>query len=322
MILVLDEQQLKTAVGIANDALKIIEDSFCWVAEGKVDMPPIMHMAIPSHNGDIDIKSAYVEGLENLTVKLGSGFFNNPEKGLPSSNSTMVVMSTETGLTQAVLLENGYLTNLRTGMAGAVAAKYLAPSNVNTVGIIGAGAQGQFQLECLQLVRDVNNVIVYSPRHEQAQTYADIMTDKLNVDVTVCDSAETLVKSSQIVVTTTPSRKAIIRPEWLHPGLHITAVGADVRGKRELASGCLDVASLLVCDRKTQSLSMGEFQHLETINNIINNTVLELGDLITGKTAYQRADNAITICDLTGMGVQDTAIAYLALQKHLSITPS
>ncbi len=317
MVLVLEEAQLRALVGIDTESLAIIEKSFGWVAQGKVDMPPIMHISIPGNNGDVDIKSAYVEGLDTLTVKLGSGFFNNPARGLHSSSATMVVLSTETGFCEAVLLENGYLTNLRTGMAGAVAAKYLAPETVESVGIIGAGEQSRFQLECLRLVRDFQRVTVFSRRADQSEAYAAEMSENLGVEVVVCETAEEVVSSSQILVTTTPARDPIVKPEWLHAGMHITAMGADLTGKQELAAGCLGKATVLCCDSAAQCLTMGELQHRSSKGLAIpDEKIVELGQFVSGQQTFTRSSNDITLCDLTGMGVQDTAIASLVMQKY------
>jgi len=320
MVVVIEEKQIRKIIKIEQDALAIVEASFVWMAEGKVDMPPIMHMSVPAHNGDVDIKSAYVEGLDTLTVKLGSGFYNNSARGLPNSSSSMVVMSTETGFCEAVILENGYLTNVRTGMAGAVAAKYLARADVDAVGIIGAGAQARFQLECLALVRKFRTVYVYSRRQDQSEAYAVEMREKLGVEVVVCDCPEDAVRPCQILVTTTSSMAPIIQPEWLHPGLHITAMGSDLGGKQELDAACLKKADLLVCDRALQCLSMGELQYGAAAGiNDLENQITELGELVSGQKTYQRRDEDITICDLTGMGVQDTAIASLAMDKYLAL---
>lgn len=319
MVMVLEEDELRRLAGVDFEAFEIIENSFAWLAQGKVAMPPIMHISIPEHNGDIDIKSAYVRGLDTLAVKLGSGFFGNQAKGLPSSSSIMAIMSTETGICQAILLENGYLTNLRTGMAGAVAAKWLAPEDVETVGIIGAGAQGRFQLECLRLVRNFTKVKIFSQFQDEAEIYATEMSEKLGVEVSVSSSAEDVTRSSQILVTTTPSREPIVQSEWLHPGLHITAMGADVGGKQELAANCTKLATLLVCDNLEQSRLMGEFQHsmsAEATDKDLD--VVELGSIVAGHHEFKREPSDITICDLTGMGVQDTAIASLAMERHRS----
>ena len=316
MIEIIHEDRLRALVTADQQAFDIVEQSFIWKAQGKVDMPPIMHLSVPRHHGDIDIKSAYVEGLDNLTVKLGSGFFDNVAKGLPSSSSVMVVMSSVTGFCEAILLENGYLTNLRTGMAGAVAAKWLAPARVNAVGIIGAGAQARFQIECLKLVRNFDCVHVYSQTPSRSETYAEEMRRALDVNVVICASAQEAVEASQIVVTTTPAHQPIVRAEWLHKGLHITALGADVGGKQELDADCLRQATAVFCDSKDQCFAMGELQHCPDLQQSgPASSVTELGDIVAGRFDFRRTPDDITVCDLTGMGVQDTAIAHLALRQ-------
>ncbi len=132
-ILILTETELRQCAAIDEAALGAVENAFTWLAEDKVEMPPIMHIAVADSHGDVDIKSAYVRGLESFAVKIASGFYDNPKLGLPSSSGMMIVLSAKTGFCEAVLLDNGFLTDVRTGLAGAVAAKYLAPYDVNTV---------------------------------------------------------------------------------------------------------------------------------------------------------------------------------------------
>ena len=161
-VLVLTEPELRQCARIDATVLAAVEDAFTWLAEDRVMMPPIMHIEVAAAPGDVDIKSAYVRGLDTFAVKIGSGFFGNSALGLPSSSAMMVVLSAQTGFCEAVLLDNGYLTDLRTGLAGAVAAKYLAPERVSTVGVIGAGAQARYQVRCLQLVRDFERIVVFA----------------------------------------------------------------------------------------------------------------------------------------------------------------
>lgn len=317
MVQILNEQQLRELVPADRLAYDIVERSFEWMGHGLVDMPSIMHISVPSEGGDFDIKSAYVDGLENLTVKVGSGFFRNAAKGLPSSSSIMVVMNTQTGFCEAVLIENGYLTDLRTGMAGAVAAKWIAPPVVEHVGVIGAGAQARFQIECLQQTRNFQTVHVYSHNQSSAEKYATEMRGKLGVEVVVAASAEHVVRSSQLVVTTTPASEPVIRAEWLHPGLHITAMGSDTPGKHELEVECLYRASAIFCDSKNQCVEKGELQHCppDRLPSLAQN-IAELGHVVAGTKPFERKAEDITICDLTGMGVQDTAIGNLAMQRY------
>ena len=278
----------------------------------------IMHIEVAENNGDVDIKSAFVKGLDSFAVKMGSGFFNNPQLGLPSSSAMMVLLSAKTGFCEAVLLDNGYLTDVRTGLAGAVAARFLAPETVDTVGVIGTGAQARYQIKSLKLVRDFERLLVIGRTSERTSAYIDEMHNALGIDVAAVESVEQLVRESQIVVSTTPSRQALIEAEWLHPGLHITAMGSDLAGKQELAADVLGLVDVLVCDRQSQCFSMGELQHGLSAGIITEESdIYELGELTSGRVAGRRSPQDITVCDLTGTGVQDTAIALVAYRKAI-----
>lgn len=315
-VLVLTESELRQCVGIDEAALSAVQDAFTWLAEGRAVMPPIMHIEVADNNGDVDIKSAYVRGLDSFAVKLGSGFFDNPKRGLPSSSAMMVLVSAKTGFCEAVLLDNGYLTDVRTGLAGAVAARFLAPERVHTVGVIGSGAQARYQIESLRLVRDFRRLLVAGRSPQRTQAYVDEMRDKLGIEVGAAESLEQLVRESQVVVTTTSSRAALVQAQWLHPGLHITAMGSDLAGKQELDPQVLAKADVLVCDRKSQCFTMGELQHGLAAGVIAQDSEIhELGEVTSGRVAGRRRAEDVTVCDLTGTGVQDTAIALAAYRQ-------
>ncbi len=315
-VLILTESELRQCVDSNREALAAVENAFTALAHGKVEMPPIMHLEVSDHNGDVDIKSAYVRGLEHFAVKLGSGFFDNVKRGLPSSSAMMVLLSAETGICTAVLLDNGYLTDLRTGLAGAVAAKHLAPESVSTVGVVGTGAQARYQVRSLKLVREFDRLLVFGRNPGRLSAYIEAMRKHLGVDTQRAQSIRELVTESDLVVTTTPSTQALIRAAWLHPGLHITAMGSDLGGKQELEPQVLVGADLLVCDRQSQCATMGELQHAIAAGLISREAgVVELGLITSGQHPGRSSADQITVCDLTGTGVQDTAIAVLAFTR-------
>jgi len=314
-VTILTEAELRECVRVDDTALAAVEEAFGWLAAGRVHMPPIMHIEVADRNGDVDIKSAYVSGLDRFAVKLGSGFFDNPKRGLPSSSAMMVMLSAETGFCEAVLLDNGYLTDLRTGLAGAVAARHLAPDRVDTVGVVGAGAQARYQVQSLALVRGFRRVLVAGRSPDRIRAYASDMRAALEVEVEEA-SIETLVRESQVVITTTSSREPLVRADWLHPGLHVTAMGSDLAGKQELDPQVLARADVLVCDRRSQCFEMGELQHGLAAGVISEDSpILELGEITSGAAAGRTDDGQITVCDLTGTGVQDTAIAALSVEQ-------
>lgn len=315
-VLILTEFELRGCAVMNDQALGAVEQAFTWLAEDKVNMPPIMHVEVADHHGDVDIKSAYVSGLDQFAVKLASGYFENVKRGLPSSSAMMVLFHADTGFCAAVLLDNGYLTDLRTGLAGAVAAKHLAPQNVATVGVVGTGAQARYQIRSLKLVRSFQRLLVFGRDAARRSAYVEEMRAELGADVSEVDSLEALTCESDLLVTTTPSRQPLIRAEWLRPGVHITAMGSDLAGKQELAPEVLTRADLLVCDRRSQCAAMGELQHAIAAGVIDEDAdILELGTITSGRHPGRSSPDQITVCDLTGTGVQDTAIAALAYAR-------
>lgn len=312
-MIIFQEQDIRNHVEINLDAIKVIEDGFTSLAEGRVSMPPIMRVDIPESNGEVDVKTAYIKGLDKFAIKMSSGFFNNYQKGLPSMSGMMLLFSTETGIPQSVLLDNGYLTDVRTAAAGAAAAKHLAKTNLDTVGVIGAGAQARYQIKALKQVRNFNRLLVYGPTAERVEQYVQQMQAELGIDVAAAPTAEAVVKESELVVTTTPAKAPIIKAEWLHPGLHITAMGSDAEHKQELEAEVLSKADIVVCDVKSQCFRLGELHHGLKHGTISQQSdIVELGELTAGYKAGRSNDSQITVCDLTGTGVQDTAIALYA----------
>ncbi len=313
MVTLLTEDELRQCAKLDARALQAVEDGFTALAEERVTQPPIMRMDIPEHSGEVDVKTAYIKGLDSFAVKLSAGFFENYKLDLPSGSGLMLLLNTETGHLQAVLLEGGYLTDVRTALAGAIAAKYLAPEHVHTVGVLGAGSQARYQLRALRLVRGFETLKVYSKTSAHAEKYAAEMAAELEVNVTPVETPREIVADAQIVITTTPAKTPILKAEWLHPGLHITAMGSDAEEKNELEPTVLAQADLLVCDVAAQCFRLGELHHgLEAGVISKKSEILELGQLTSGKQKGRTDEQAVTVCDLTGTGVQDTAIARLA----------
>ncbi len=251
-ILILTETELRAALSLDLEAVDAVEQAFRALAGGEVVMPPILSMALPQMNGEVDVKTAYVPGVDGFAVKVSPGFFDNPKLGLPSLNGLMILLSAKTGLVEAVFLDNGFLTDLRTAAAGAVAARHLAPERVETAGVIGAGVQARLQIQAAHLVRPFKRALVWARDHAKAEACAADLAETLGIEVRASDDPAALVAQSQLVVTTTPAREPVIDADWLHPGLHITAMGSDHAAKNEIDPRGLARADLYVCDRVSQ----------------------------------------------------------------------
>ena len=147
-VLIVGETDIRRSVRM-EEAISAVEDGFTRLASGEVNLPPVMSLELPESRGEVHVKGAHVRGAGSLALKVATGFYDNPLMGLPSGSGMMLVLSAQTGVPQAILLDNGYLTDLRTAAAGAVAAKYLAKQSLPVVGVVGAGAQGRMQVMAL-----------------------------------------------------------------------------------------------------------------------------------------------------------------------------
>lgn len=308
-ICIVTEAELRATLTLDLALVDVVERGFAALAEGGVVMPPVLSMDLPAANGEVDVKTAFIPGVDSFAIKVSPGFFDNPKIGLPSLNGLMILFSATTGLVEAVYLDNGYLTDLRTAAAGAVAARHLAPETVETAGVIGAGVQARLQIEAAHLVRPFSRVLVHARDMEKARACAADLGRSLGIVAEVLADPVALVAQSQLVVTTTPAREPVLMADWLHPGLHITAMGSDQEGKSEIDPAALLRADAYICDRTSQCEERGELRAALAAGIWDRGKPPELGEVILGRTQGRRSEQDVTICDLTGTGVQDTAIA-------------
>jgi ornithine cyclodeaminase len=290
-----------------------IEDGLRLASEGKVISAPVSFMHFESPKGDVHIKSgAFLDG-EMYVVKIASGFYENALLGLPSSNGVMLLFSQKTGKLITILLDEGRLTDLRTGLAGAIAAKYLAPLSITKIGIIGTGTQAQEQLLHLQHVTPCRNVLVWGRDWLKAKKFASDPRLK-DFDIIVSQYIEEITHNCNLIVTTTPSSKPLLFGHQLQPGTHITAVGADDVGKQELDESVFDRADLIIVDSLQQCSCYGDLSHAK---NADLNSVIELGKWL--QEARKREPHWITVADLTGLAIEDLQVAKAIYAKLESI---
>ncbi|WP_421914175.1 ectoine utilization protein EutC [Mesorhizobium sp.] len=313
---ILTEAELRQIVTLDLDAVACVENAFRALATLPVAMPPILRLDIPEHRGEVDVKTAYVPGIDGFAIKISPGFFDNPKLGLPSVNGLMVLLSSTTGLVDALLLDNGYLTDVRTAAAGAVAARHLSRQDSAVAAIFGAGVQAGLQLEALMLVRPIVEARIWARDAIKAEVTAAALREKLGIVVHAEPDAATAVAGADIIVTTTPSTEPLIEAGFITAGQHITAMGSDAEHKNEIAPAILHMADLYVADSAHQTRRLGELHHAITAGVMAADAVVtELGQIIAGTRHGRRSATDITIADLTGTGVQDTAIATLARDR-------
>jgi ornithine cyclodeaminase len=319
-VTILTEKELRKLVPLDADAVSVVEEAFRALAGGAVVMPPILRLDIKEANGEVDVKTAYVPGLESFAIKISPGFFDNPKIGLPSVNGLMMLLSAKTGLLEAALLDNGYLTDVRTAAAGAVAAKHLSREDSETAAIFGAGVQAGLQLEALLLVRPIRRARIWARDAAKAEAIATDLEMRLGIEVRALADPEKAVAGADIVVTTTPATTPILKADWISAGQHVTAMGSDAEHKNEVDPMLVGKADRYVADRLSQTRILGELHHAVAAGLADAEADFpELGAVIAGKAAGRNGDSDITFADLTGTGVQDTAIATLARRRAVEL---
>lgn len=314
MFPVIDEAALRGAVS-AERAVSAIRDAFRADGEGRARVPAVINLEVPAARGEFHVKTAYIEGVPHVAVKVASGFFDNPKRGLPSGSGLMLLFDAATGVPVALLLDNGFLTDIRTAAAGAVAADLLARRAISTVGVIGSGVQAREQVRLLATVRAFSRVVAWSPTRANLERYCRDLAAQ-GFDVAPAGGPEEVCRAADVLITATPARAPLVEADWLRDGMHVTAVGSDSPGKQELTAACLARADLLVVDRLAQCAAFGELKGALDAGVLTTSDVhAELGELVAGRKPGRRSDRDITIADLTGVGFQDTAIASAAFRR-------
>lgn len=290
------------------DPVLCVEEAFRSFSRGEAIVPPPGELIFDNPPGDVHIKYGYIGGGAFYVVKIASGFYENPRHGLPSSNGVMLAFDRQTGALAAILDDRGHLTDIRTAAAGAVAAKYLAPENVETIGVIGTGLQAELQVKFLQSVRPCKNILVWGRRAEAAESYAERMR-KDGYTVAVASSIEDVAERCRIIVTTTASHEPHLHSAMIRPGTHVTAMGADTPDKRELHADIFAAADLVAVDSRVQGALRGDLKGALDARTVELERVSELGQIIAGTAKGRSSAGQVTVAALTGLAVQDVAIA-------------
>jgi ornithine cyclodeaminase len=292
-----------------DEALAAIERGFRRLWAGEAQVAAVGHLAFQQPPGDCHVKSAHLAGDDVFIVKVATSFYQNPALGLPSSNGFMAVISTRTGEIAAILHDQGFLTDQRTAMAGAIAARAIARRSSVTLGIVGAGTQAHLQARLIARVLGLRRVLIWSRNFDRATTLAA----KLNAQAATHASLDAvavqlpeLCARADLIVTTTPSREPLLMSEMIRSGARIVAVGADSPGKQELDSQLLARARIVV-DSRAQCIDHGDTGWAVRAGIVAPDTLIELGAHL--QTPAPFPDDEIVVADLTGIAIQDVEIA-------------
>ena len=297
-----------------HDSMK---QAFIEYSKGNAEIPPVGELLFEDPPGEVHIKYGYLKGGSHYVIKIASGFPNNEEEGMKPGQGMMLLFNINTGLPKAILVDEANLTDLRTGIAGAIASQTLANSDLEVATIIGSGVQARYQARCLVDLMPLNSIMIWARDHKKAEVLMDDLSD-LNITIKIRNDLEALVKESQLIITTTSAKTPIIKSDWVQPGTHITAVGSDTPEKCELDPKLLAKASIVVADSISQNKLRGEIYQALKANCLSAENLIELGEVLEGTKLGRTGSNQITVADLTGVAIQDLVIAEAVYRAKLS----
>lgn len=312
--IVIPEEVLRELISLDTELITLMRNVYVEISLGAHITPPIFQLLVPPAAGQLCVKGAYRLSSSMLAIKVSGNF---PAAERPSSCGLMMVFDASSGTLRALLLDNGYLTQIRTAAAGAAATNVLAAGPTTYLGVLGAGRQAQLQVEALSLVRPIDRIRIWARVPRKAHEVASQLGRTLGIDVIVSSTVEETVRESNVLLTTTSATAPLVKAAWLHPGLHITAVGSDSPGKCELEPAVLSAASIYACDHREQCATHGELRAARASGVHVQAAPPEIGEIIAGSRQGRTHRDEITIADLTGVGLQDTAIALAAFSRFL-----
>jgi ornithine cyclodeaminase len=305
VILLLREPEIRDLFK-ARAGLEAIEAAFAAYSTGGADLPGVVQLNVPEERGEIHIKAGHLHGAPHWAVKVATGFHG-------VNGGMVLAFDAKTGAPAAILLDNGWITDRRTGLAGAVAAKHLAREDASVAAMLGTGGQARHQMRALALVRRLREIRVWGRDPAKAEACADDLRRE-GMTVRAEREASRAVEGADIVVTATASREPILRDAWVGEGMHVTAVGSDQADKQEVEAALVARADVLVADSRPQCLALGEIHHAVRSGLLKADDIdAELGEIVAGRRPGRRDARQITLCDLTGLGAQDVAAANVIL---------
>ncbi|MEM7280591.1 MAG: ornithine cyclodeaminase family protein [Pseudomonadota bacterium] len=309
-MIILKRQDIENLIDFSKCA-DAIQQAYRDYSNGQINQPPVGHIVFPEHQGDCHIKYGQIKNDDVFVVKIAAGFPENAKLGLPTGNGLSLVLSSKTGEAVALLHDEMLMTDIRTAIGGAIATRLLARENATQLLMVGTGVQARHQIEAhANLVGPHLKFEVWGRSKDSAEQLAQQISC---AQVGVADDLAEACHKADIIVTTTAATEPLILSDWVTPGTHITAVGADAPGKQELDTTLVTRAAVLSADSRQQCLDHGEYQQSHRLDRISDENVSELGEILLGRRPGRTVDEEITIVDQTGIAAQDIAIAKQVL---------
>ena len=294
-------------------AIAAVERGFRALGRGEAALPDPMVLELPEQQAEVHVKGAHLAGGRHIVLKVATGFYRNRARGLPSGDGMFLLLDANTGVPAVLLEEHGYLTDFRTAAAVALTLKYLAPKDTHEALLVGAGALGRLTARAMVAQMPLARLTLWNRTRERAEGLARELGQA--VETRIAPALESAVRDHRVIVTATASTTPLVMASWVGPGTHVTSVGTGSPEKIELEPALLARADKLVADRVFQTERYGNLHHAIAAGVVTRDKVYaELGDLAAGRLPGRESASEITVADLTGVGVQDAAIAQSVVE--------
>lgn len=294
-------------------AAPAIEAAYIATSEGRVNLPPVGHITFPEASADCHIKYGHMQGSAHFVIKVATGFPANADVGMPTGNGLVLVMSAQTGKATAILHDEMLLTDIRTGLGGAIASRALARAHASRLLVLGTGPQAQWQVRAhAALMPGLSQIGLWGRDVDRTRKAIAALTPDHIIHHE--PDLEQAARDADIIVTATGATHPLICSDWIKAGTHITAVGADAPGKQELDIDLVAGADLVAVDLVSQCIDHGEISHAVGCGKLPSNRLVELGTILSEPSKGRRDDREITIADLTGIAAQDIAMAHAVME--------
>ncbi len=294
-------------------AIAAVERSFRALGRGEAALPDPMVLELSEQQAEVHVKGAHLAGGRHIVLKVATGFYRNRARGLPSGDGMFLLLDADTGVPAVLLEEHGYLTDFRTAAAVALTLKYLAPSDTHDALLVGAGALARLTARAMVAQLPLARLTLWNRTRERAEGLARELAQV--VETRMAPALESAVRDHRVIVTATASTTPLVMASWVGPGTHVTSVGTGSPEKIELEPALLRRADKLVADRVSQTERYGNLHHAMAAGVLTRDKVYaELGDIAAGRLPGRESAGEITVADLTGVGVQDAAIAQAVVE--------
>jgi ornithine cyclodeaminase len=310
-MLIISEPLAQKLVSV-EDAIEAVAGTFTAMARGEARNYPVVREVVGFADAVYGVKAGGDISAPFLGLKAGGYWPHNLGRGLTNHQSSTLLFDPDTGSASALVSAN-YLTGIRTGAASALATRALAREDASVLGIIGTGGQSLHQLRATMAVRRITKVHAWDMQADSSARFAQTLRD-MDIDCTAETTPEAVARAAEIIVTVTPSQQPILMRDWIRPGTHISAMGADTKGKQELDPALVATANVFV-DEVAQAVSIGDCQHVFAAGLITQAHLTPLGEVLAGLAQGRQSAEEITLFDGTGVALQDLVVADLAVRR-------